>query len=383
MAERTSETTRLPGLSFRAQLTLSYAAFVVIVGVALFVVGFLLLRFVPDGTIVLSDGGFTPARSDLLKVFVRYALLALGLLAILGLGGGWLLAGRMLRPLTAVTSAARAARIGTLDQRIALPGRRNELTELADEFDAMLDRVEHSVEEQRRFAANASHELRTPNTVVRTMLEVARADPAAVDLDVLLSRIQSMNERSIALTEALLLLAAADHHQGGGGPVALAPLVEGVVNEAAVAADRAGVSLDLHERDPGYVWGDAGLLRQLAENLVQNAIVHNHEGGAVHVSMTTPSAGMGSVLEVSNTGADLTESTLATFTQPFTRGAGRTRRADARHVGSGLGLAIVSSIARAHGATLSLSPREGGGLLARVGFPATPQLSSSPAPLPE
>jgi two-component system sensor histidine kinase VanS len=354
------------GLSVRMQLTLSYAAFIVVVAIAFFVVGFLLLRFVPDGNLTALDGGFVPARIDLLRVFVRYALLAILLLAVLGLGGGWLLAGRMLRPLTRITEAARLVRDGSLDQRILMPGRRTELAELADTFDEMLARVQLSIDEQRRFAANASHELRTPHAVIRTMLEVARADPEGRDVDRLLERIDEMNERSIVLTEALLALADADNHDGMLTVVDLAQSVTAVVGEFADSAERARVLVFAHPTE-APVTGDAILLRQLVTNLVQNAIVHNHADGTVEVS-TTRGAHGGSILQVSNTGTPLDERALATFTEPFVRGAGRSRRADG-HAGSGLGLAIVASIVSLHGATLELMPRHGGGLDVSVAFP--------------
>ena len=362
-----TERTRPRGLSVRMQLTLSYAAFIVVVGIAFFGVGFLLLRFVPDEALVTVDGtGFAPTRSDLLEVFVRYALLALVLLAALGLGGGWFVAGRMLTPLTRITEVARLARDGSLDQRIQMPGRQNELAELADTFDEMLGRVGLAVDEQRRFAANASHELRTPHAVIRTMLEVARADPDGRDVDVLLSRIDEMNERSIVLTEALLTLADADNHSADLTDLELAPLVSASVDELGETASRAGVHVEMRLA-PAAVRGDETLLRQLISNLVQNAIVHNKAGGRVDVSTTsTPNGDV--VLEVGNTGDRVDEAALATYTEPFTRGGGRTRRADTQHVGSGLGLAIVASIVRAHGATLELAPRYDGGLIARVIF---------------
>jgi two-component system sensor histidine kinase VanS len=358
---------RRPGLPIRVRLTLSYAVFVVVVGVTFVVVGYLLLRFVPEGNLVDLDGGIAPNRSALLDVFVKYTSWALLLLAALGLGGGWILAGHMLRPLTRITDAARLARDGSLEHRIRLAGRQDEFADLADTVDEMLARLQLAFEEHRRFAANASHELRTPHAVIRTMLEVDRSGPRERDVDLLLSRIDEMNERSIVLTEALLSLSDAEHHQERLAELALAPVASAVVDELADTAARARVGLSARLEE-GAVIGDPELLRQLVANLVQNAIVHNHADGWVRVSATTDGGGA-MVLEVENTGERIDEATLATFTEPFTRGAGRTRRADARHVGSGLGLAIVASIARVHGATLGLSPREGGGLRVRVAFP--------------
>src|SRR5687767_4992589 len=142
--------TRPGGLSVRVKLTLSYAGFLTIAGIALFAVGFLLLRYVPEGAVYVVGGGWAPNRTNLVEVFVRYAWWALGLLVVFGLIGGWLLAGRMLQPLDRITDAARRARDGSLDHRIAMPGPRDELTELADAFDAMLGRVQHSLDEERR-----------------------------------------------------------------------------------------------------------------------------------------------------------------------------------------------------------------------------------------
>ena len=363
-----SERARPRGLSVRMQLTLSYAAFIVVVGIAIFVVGFLLLRFVPDNDLILADnGGFAPARSDLLKVFVRYALLAILVLAVLGLGGGWLVAGRMLKPLTRITEAARLVRDGALDVRIRMPGRQNELAALADTFDEMLDRVQSSVDEQRRFAANASHELRTPHAVIRTMLEVARADPEGRDVDRLLERIDEMNERSIVLTDALLALAAAENHEGRLVPFDLGELVTQTVGEFAETAAHAHVQL-MAQTGATTVRGDRSLLQRLVANLVQNAIVHNHAGGTVHVSAAQDSNG-DSVLEVSNTGARLETAALVTYAEPFVRGTGRVRQAGG-HVGSGLGLAIVASIAELHSARLDLTALDDGGLRVRVTFPS-------------
>jgi two-component system sensor histidine kinase VanS len=365
MPEDRHRAPRARGLSVRAQLTLSYAAFVITVGIMLFGVGFLVLRFVPEGAISTVNGGFAPDRSDLLRVFVRYSAGALVLLAALGLGGGWLLAGRMVRPLQRITEAARLARDGSLDHRINMAGRHNELVELADVFDDMLNRVHQTVEEQRRFAANASHELRTPHTVIRTMLEIAQADLAGRDIDTVLRRVGEMNERSIMLTEALLNLAIAENHPLELRTVELETLVSGVVDELRddAAAARVGIGTRVTAQE---VRGDPALLTQLMMNLMQNAIVHNHAGGRIEVSTERLPDGAAQ-LRVSNTGQVLHDSDLATFTEPFVRGAGRTRQG--LHTGSGLGLAIVAAIVRAHAGTVLLRARTSGGLHVLVTFP--------------
>jgi two-component system sensor histidine kinase VanS len=347
----------------RVKLALSYAGFLVIAGVALFVVGFLLLRFVPDGDLSLVGGSWAPNRSDLLEVFVRYAWWAMGLLVVFGLVGGWLLAGVVLRPLDRITDAAARARDGDLAHRVDLPGRRDELTDLADTLDAMLVRVERTIDEERRFAANASHELRTPHAIIRTMVEVAQADPAGRDVDAVLERIGVTNDRAITSTEALLTLARI----GRGvalepAPLDLALVVSDAVDDVRADAESRGIRIET-SLAPTVVSGDRVLLAQLTANLVGNAVVHNIDGGWVKVSLSSPCR-----LVVENSGPVLTTDRAATLTEPFVRGEGRARTIDG-HDGAGLGLAIVVSIVHAHAGTISVEPLPAGGLQVRVTLP--------------
>lgn len=370
---------RARGLSVRAKLALSYAGFLIVAGIALFAVGFLLLRFVPDGSIMVPGGGWAPNRSDLLEVFIRYAWWAMGLLVTFGLIGGWMLAGLVLRPLGRITAAAASARDGRLDHRVALPGRGNELTDLADTLDSMLDRVEQTLAEERRFAANASHELRTPHAIVRTMVEVAQADPEGRDVDVLLQRIGTTNDRAIATTESLLTLARI----GRGTALEtdsfdFAELVASVVTDASVDAAARGIHLESW-LTPTRVTANRQLLEQLVTNLLGNALVHNAPepltpGAAgptdarwVRVAVTT-NAAMPELL-IANSGAVLDDAVVAALTEPFVRGAGRTRApatGGIEHTGAGLGLAIVASIVRAHQGELEVVARPDGGLQVRV-----------------
>jgi two-component system, OmpR family, sensor histidine kinase VanS len=362
-----AESARLCGLSVRVKLTLSYAGLVVVAAIALFAVGLLVLRFVPEGNLVLDSGGYVPSRANFLAVFVKYAWWAIAGLAVLGLVGGWLLAGLVLKPLDRITEAARLARDGSFRHRIDLPGRRDELTDLADTFDAMLARVQRTVEEERRFAANASHELRTPHAIIRTMVEVAQADPDGRDVDVLLDRVASTNDRAIAITEALLTLARVG--QGAGierSPVALADAVADAVADEQVVAAARGVTIEV-DAQPATVVGERTLLQRLVANLVHNAVVHNVEGGRARVEVA-PVAG-GALLEVRNTGPVIDPALAATLAEPFVRGAGRVRGPDETE-GSGLGLAIASAIVRAHDGTLAISARAEGGLAVRVTLPA-------------
>src|SRR2546422_1062284 len=209
---REKSVARAPGLSVRLKLTLSYAGFLMLAGAVLLAVGyFSLSRGVHPGVIFLVR-----SHADLLRDFAPIAAIVMAFLLVFVLLGGWLLAGRMLAPLTRITDATRIAANGSLSHRIQLEGRKDEFRELADAFDTMLARLEaHVAEQQRfaaeqqRFAANASHELRTPLAVTQTLLDVARKDPNR-DNGELVDRLRAVNTRAIDLTEALLLLSRAD-----------------------------------------------------------------------------------------------------------------------------------------------------------------------------
>ena len=290
----------------------------------------------------------------------------LAVLLVFGLLGGWLLAGRMLAPLTRITDATRTATSGSLSHRIRLPGRRDEFRELADAFDAMLARLEAQIAEQQRFAANASHELRTPLAITQTLLDVARNDPNC-DTGELVDRLRTVNTRAIDLTEALLLLSRADQKSFTPVPVDLSLVAEEATETLLPLADSRGVTIETFgELTPTI--GSEALLLQLTTNLVQNAIVHNlPEGGTVWVTTSVHPKHV--QLTVENTGDALTPQLVSTLAEPFQRGTERIRT---DHAGVGLGLAIVKSITQAHDGTLTLTPRLAGGLCVMVRLPATP-----------
>ncbi|WP_203581077.1 sensor histidine kinase [Microbacterium hibisci] len=354
---------REPGPSVRLKLTLSYAGFLVVAGgLLLAVVWLFLLRYVPPDATPTLDG-YSPGRDDLIRAFTPAAGWAFVFLLVFGLAGGWILAGRMLAPLTRITDAARRAAGGSLSHRIALEGRDDEFRELADAFDTMLARLEAQVAEQRRFAANASHELRTPLAISQAMLEVARSDPEH-DTVALLERLSAVNARAIELTEALLVLSRVDQGTFDRERVDLSLLAEEAAETLLPLAEKRGVTLET-SGDIAPVIGSPALLLQLTTNLVQNAITHNlPEGGSVRVH-TEARAG-GGVLTVENTGARLAPELVATLTEPFQRGSERLRGDES---GVGLGLAIVQSITRAHDGSLTLAARPEGGLLVTVRLP--------------
>ncbi|WUG29362.1 HAMP domain-containing histidine kinase [Streptomyces sp. NBC_00459] len=363
---------RAPGLSVRVKLTLSYAGFLMLASVLLLAaVWVFLLRYVPDQALIVpgSAGSLTsgvfPIRSNLLRVFAPRAAAVLAFLLVFGLVGGWILAGRMLAPLTRITGATRLATNGSLGHRIRLPGRKDEFREFADAFDAMLARLEAHVAEQQRFAANASHELRTPLAVSKALLDVARADPKYEATEVI-DRLHAVNTRAINLTEALLLLSRANQRSFPREPVDLSLFVEEVTETLLPLAERQGVTIEA-SGDITPAIGSQALLLQLTTNLVHNAIVHNlPEQGTVWVNSRVRPKTV--VLTVENTGEQLTPELVSTFTEPFRRG---TERVHADHAGVGLGLAIVKTITHAHDGTLILTPRSAGGIRITVELPVT------------
>src|ERR1039457_6392893 len=264
---------------------------------------------------------FVPGRSRTQQTFGQAAVAVLAFLLVFGLVGGWLLAGRMLAPLTRITDATRTAATGSLSHRIRLPGRSDEFRELADAFDTMLARLEAHVAEQQRFAANASHELRTPLAITQTLLDVARNDPNH-DREKLNERLRAVNARAIDLTEALLLLSRADQQAFTREYVDLSLLVEETAETLLPFAEKRGVTIECSV-DITRAFGSRSLLLQMTTNLLHNAIVHNLPAhGIVQVStFSRPGLVM---LTVVNTGAELPPELVSTLTEPFQRGAGRT-----------------------------------------------------------
>jgi two-component system sensor histidine kinase VanS len=359
----------------RLKLTMSYTGFLLVAGVLMLAaVWLVVLRYIPDGVIahLHPSWWFVTNQSDPLNGFATTAAIVLAGLLVLGLVGGWFLAGRMLSPLTRITDATRTVAGGSLSHRITLEGRDDEFRELADSFDAMLDRLEAQVAEQQRFAANASHELRTPLAITRTLLEVARDDPDC-DTQELLERLQVVNTRAIELTEALLVLSRADRGAFTREPVDLSLVAEEATEALLPLADAHGVTMET-SGDFAPTSGSQALLLQLTTNLVHNAIAHNlTEGGTVWV--TTRAQPDTVTLTVENTGAALDPHLVSTLVEPFQRGADRTHT---DHAGVGLGLAIVDSITRAHGGTLTLVPRDAGGLRVVVQLHADASLARPP-----
>jgi two-component system sensor histidine kinase VanS len=343
----------------------------VLAGALLLALWVVLMRYFPHAAIISATrsgigGAFVPGRSPTQRAFGQAAVAVLAFLLVFGLVGGWILAGRMLAPLTRITDATRMAATGSLSHRIRLPGRKDEFRELADTFDTMLARLEAHVAEQRRFAANASHELRTPLAITQTLLDVARNDLNR-DTGELVDRLHVVNTRAIDLTEALLLLGRADQRSFTREHVDLSLIAEESTETLLPLAEERGLTIET-SGDMTPTIGSHALLLQMTTNLVHNAIVHNlPEQGTVWVTTSVHPKTV--VLTVQNTGEKLTPHLVSTLVEPFQRGTERIRT---DHAGVGLGLAIVKSITQAHDGTLTITPRTGGGLQVTVQLPSTP-----------
>jgi signal transduction histidine kinase len=302
-------------------------------------------------------------RADQLDTLLTKSGVALGIMAFVSIGLGWLMAGRALRPVRTMSLRARGISERNLHERLALEGPNDELKELGDTFDGLLGRLEAAFESQRRFVANASHELRTPITVERTLVEVALADPEATtaSLRATCERVLAAGEQQERLIEALLTLARSQRGLEAREPVDLSAITHEALQGVPHPSD-IRVRSELGE---SITIGDPALVERLVVNLLQNAINHNHPNG--WVTAATGVRGGRPTLSVTNSGAVIPTDQAALLTEPFRRLNGN-RTGHSR--GVGLGLSIVDAIAAAHGAELRATPREEGGLEVEVAFPA-------------
>ena len=306
------------------------------------------------------------ASNTVLHQLLLFSLIALAIMVVASMALGWLLAGRVLRPLQTITTAARELSASSLHERLALAGPDDELRELGDTFDELLGRLEASFESQRQFVANASHELRTPLTLERAILEVTLADPDAssASLRAACERVLAIGEQQERMIDALLALALARSERGleRREPLLLDALTGEVLRERREEIARRGLRLDAKlERAPTS--GDPRLIERLVANLLDNAIRHNGADG--WVAVTTATEAGAAVLTVANSGPVIAPEEVERLLQPFRRlGADRVGRRD----GHGLGLSIVAAVATAHGATLRVHAQPDGGLRAEVRF---------------
>jgi two-component system sensor histidine kinase VanS len=371
----------LPPRTVRLRLTLLYGGLFLISGVVLLAITYLIFRNASGVNLIVPNGSThgSPAQdaatelrytelvrrsTDAIHQGLLRSLIVLAIMTVASIALGWLVAGRVLRPLRAMTATTRQISERNLHERLALSGPRDELKDLADTIDGLLARLAAHVAEQQRFAANASHELRTPLATTQTLLDVARNDPDG-DNGELVERLSAVNTRAIDLTEALLLLSRADQRSFTQEDVDLSLMAEEATETLLPLAEQRGVTIETSvEMTPTI--GSRALLLQLSTDLVHNAIVHNlPDQGTVWV--TTSARPDAVELTVENTGETLAPQMVSTLAEPFLRGDERVR---ADHAGVGLGLAIVESIAQAHDGTLTLTPRAAGGLRVTVLIPA-------------
>jgi signal transduction histidine kinase len=310
-----------------------------------------------------------PGQGRLSRDLLIASLFALAVMTVVSAALGWLVAGRALRPLRQMTAAAQRISEDNLDERLAVQGPTDELKELGDTIDGLLERLEIAFKAQRRFVANASHELRTPLTTMRAALDVALAkpEPAPVQTTALAARLRTELDRIDRLLEAFLVLARAQHRGLPGQ--AILPLDYITANaltgqDAAISARKLTVQ---ETSEPGGAWvtGSAALISRMVENVIENAVCHNTDGGWIRITSRTAEGRARLVVE--NGGPVLEQDQVRELSQPFRRiGADRTGTDN----GSGLGLSIVAAITEAHGGSLDLQARPEGGLRVSILLPA-------------
>ncbi|MGB0095409.1 MAG: HAMP domain-containing sensor histidine kinase [Solirubrobacteraceae bacterium] len=392
-----------PAPTIRLRLTVLYGLMFLITGAVLLTIGYALVHHnldvhrnigaelrklglpAPSGPPFFGRLGFDPGspearvasaalaqlRSDALhRLLVEY-LLALGVMTMISVAAGWLLAGRALRPLRQITATARRVSGENLGERIALVGPADELKELADTFDGMLERLHSAFASQRHFVANASHELRTPLAIMRTEVDVALADPDAdiAELRRMGEAVRETVDRCERLIESLLMLARSEAATGGGEPVDLAAMAAFCITDLHARSEEAGVRVR-DELEPAWTRGEPGLLERMIANLIDNGIRHNVRGGFLNVS--THALDGRAYLIVGNGGPRIDPADARSLSEPF-------RRLDRSLAGLGLGLSIVSSVVDAHDGKMQITAPGAGGLAVQVELPAisVPAISMS------
>ncbi len=372
------------------RLCASYAGLVAVCGIVFIALLYLYMRYVPNYELqirhatefdpamvpdsdIIESGPTQPLEirtaDDVLDNILLASAAALAVLVILGGVLGWVMAGRIIRPLATINTAASRAATGRLNHRVSMDGPRDEIRDLSETFDRMLSSLEQSFEAQQRFAANASHELRSPLTTVKTMIDVTLADPEANarELRSLAERIRDVNQSNIDIIEALLDLAGASSALHSWEAVNLTETVAAAVAAHEDEARETGLIVTTRIED-AWVRGDPILLRHALSNLLRNAIQYNRRDGWITVTTAYDPVSKSALITVANSGPIVSAGAIEQLSEPFFRGSGRTVT---RGEGHGLGLAIVRAITDAHNGTLSLTSGQDGGLTAEIRLDAS------------
>jgi signal transduction histidine kinase len=376
---------RRPRTTVRWRLTLLYGALFLGCGAALLAITYALVVNATNNHRTLSSFlyhhfGPVPPEAQAASRFIRSqerladlhqleieSAIALAIMAIASMLLGWVVAGRVLRPLRTITTTTREISETNLNRRLAIGGPRDELRELAETIDRLLERLETAFEAQRRFVTNASHELSTPLATMRATLDVAIADPRACGhVRTLDANLREDLDQADQLLESFLALARAHREQlGDQAPVSLPQLV----SDAVAARTQAIATKQIQLRTalaPADVTGSDTLLEQMVANVIDNAVRHNHTDGTI--SIETDADQQAARLTVESSGPTLDPAAVAQLAQPFRRlGAERT----GSHNGHGLGLSIVAAVAAAHHGALKLNARPQGGLRVQITLPAS------------
>jgi signal transduction histidine kinase len=311
-----------------------------------------------------SVSGAESQRDRALNNLLLFSFIGIGTMTIASAGIGWVVSGRVLRPVRRITETARRASGQHLGERLALTGPDDELKELADTFDDLLERLDRAFASQRRFVANASHELRTPLTVMRTAIDVTLAKPSRTprQLEDMAARVRRSIDHAETMIDALLTLAISDHGAPGSEFLDLATLAEDSLDSAAAALERLDLRVDT-ELDPAEIIGDPHLMERMVWNLVDNAVRHNIPGGWIRIR--TGTTGESAFFSIANSGPIIPDDAVPSLFEPFRRVEERIGTRD----GVGLGLSIAKSVATAHQAVISASGQPGGGLDIQVMLP--------------
>jgi signal transduction histidine kinase len=376
-------------LTARSRLALLYAAMVLAAGVALTILTYLLTRENLEHRKVFllrQDGPGMPSlpqqarepseiaqqlQNETLATLLTQSAIALAVVTVLAALLGWLVAGRVLRPIRAISATAQRLSAENLTDRVPVKPPPDELAALALTFNGMLDRIQQGVAErdrvldsQRLFTANAAHELRTPLTTVRTAIDVTLdGDPSRAELLTMAEDIRHAVDHSRRTLDGLLTLARSQAGAVNLRPVNLAEVTADVL--AGVADQVVAEHLTVHQRlNDAPLKGEAVLLERMTANLIGNAIRYNHPGG--RITVTTGSSAGFTFLRVANTGRMVANDQVDRLLDPFVRGEGTRTAVEG---GAGLGLSIVRAVVRAHHGTIAATANHGGGLDLHLRFP--------------